>query len=83
MPDPELQGIVLETFSKNSYVWRKIGRAIYWFTKFKNASPFPLPEKLPLDALELAKLAMERMCVDAQNEIKIYAVSFFKLKFSL
>lgn len=46
---------------------------MYWMPKFKNISPWPVPNPAPNDALELAKLAVERMCtVDVRSEIKIY-----------
>ena len=47
----------------------------YWMTKFMNANPFPLPDPLPLDALELALLAIKRMCIDVQTKISVFSVS--------
>lgn len=46
---------------------------MYWMPKFKNLSPWPVPNPPPNEALELAKLAIERMCsVDVRSELKIY-----------
>lgn len=49
---------------------------MYWMPKFKNISPWPVPNPAPNDALELAKLAIERMCtVDVRSEVKVYETS--------
>lgn len=45
----------------------------YWMPKFKYLSPWLLPDPVPDDALELAKLAVRQMCsVDYESEIHIY-----------
>ena len=49
---------------------------IYWMPKFKYASPFPF---IPLeiekeDALTAAKMALERICVDLENEVTVHRV---------
>lgn len=81
MPDSELEGIIIEVFSKYSHVWRKCARMTYWYTKIKNINPFPLPEKLPDDALELAVLALKRMCLDVQTKISVLSVWMMFLSF--
>lgn len=44
--------------------------------KFKNLSPWVVPNPPPNEALELAKLAVERMCsVDLRTKISIYQTS--------
>lgn len=44
--------------------------------KFKNLSPWIVPNPPPNDAFELAKLAVERMCtVDLQSKISVYQTS--------
>ncbi|KAI1293535.1 Evolutionarily conserved signaling intermediate in Toll pathway, mitochondrial [Halotydeus destructor] len=73
MPDAEMEQLVISTFSKHSYVWRKVARQLYWMSKFKNANPYPLPENVPMDALELAKIALKRMCPDLQTKIAVWA----------
>lgn len=74
-PDGEMEALIISIFSKTSMPWRKVARQLYWFSKFKNANPYPLPEKMPLDALELAKIALKRMCIDLQTKIGVFAVS--------
>ena len=77
LPDRELENLIIDIFTKYSHPWRKCGRMTYWMTKFYNASPFPLPDPLPYDALELALLAIKRMCIDVQTKISVYSVSNF------
>lgn len=61
-----------------SHPWRKFSRMLYWFTKFKNKSPWPLPEKVSSDPFFLGKLAIERITsVDIQTEISEFQVSFW------
>lgn len=74
MPDQEMEQLVISIFSKHSTVWRKVARQLYWMSKFRNQSPFPLPENLPDDALELAKIALKRMCIDLQTKIGVFSV---------
>lgn len=76
MPDRELEEHIIAVFSKHSMVWRKCARMTYWMTKAKNANPFPLPEKLPNDPLELAIVALRRMTIyiDPQAELYVYQV---------
>ena len=45
----------------------------YWDSKFRNLSPFPLPDEMPDDSLELARMAIEQItCVDQLTEISLY-----------
>ena len=49
----------------------------YWDSKFSNLNPFPLPLEMPNDALELAKMAIERISsVDRATKIQIYDTEF-------
>lgn len=73
LPDTEMEMILVNTFGKRSHPVRKFGRMMYWMTKFKNASPWALPHTVPLDALELAKMAVARMCtVDPISVITVF-----------
>lgn len=51
---------------------KKLLRMSYWMPKFKNLSPWALPDKIPNDTLEVAKLAVARMCsVDPASEVQV------------
>lgn len=46
---------------------------MYWMPKFKNLSPWLLPDPVPNDTLELAKLAIKQMCtVDVQSVVDVF-----------
>lgn len=60
-PDKEIEILVERAFSRFSTVWQRICRENYWTMKGRNVDRYPLPEKLPKQTHELAKLALERM----------------------
>lgn len=73
IPDHEMQDILVNTFGRRGHPVLKYWRMLYWMPKFKNASPWLLPNPVPQDSLELARLAVERMCtVDLQSVVKTY-----------
>lgn len=72
IPDRELRQMVLDTFGFYSEVFKKFARMMYWMPKFKHMSPFPLPNPVPRDAFELARLAIKRMCVDIQTTVSVH-----------
>lgn len=74
--DNEIERLVVDTFGKDSYVWRKVARNLYWTSKFINADPNPVPENLSkLEPLELAKIALKRMCPDLQTKITAFSTA--------
>jgi hypothetical protein len=75
-PDKELERLVLKIFGERSMVWRKVARMNYWMAKSHRSSPFPLPEKLPTDTLEWAKILLKRICPDIQTKLQTYQVSY-------
>lgn len=53
---------------------------MYWMPKFKNLSPWFLPDALPDDTLDLAKLAVQRISsVDPVTQINVWQVKFFTI----
>lgn len=76
MPDFEMEDMLMNIFGRRGYPLRKFWRMMYWMPKFKNLSPYPLPDKLPNDSLSIAKLAIARiMSVDLQSEISVFQTS--------
>lgn len=75
IPDQNLRDILEARFGKDTHVIRKVRRMIYWFRKFQNLNPYKLPHYLPLDPIELAILALNKMAVDLENEIKVFKVT--------
>lgn len=73
IPDHEMQDILVNTFGRRGHPVLKYWRMLYWMPKFKNSSPWLLPDPVPEDVQELARLAVERMCsVDLQSEVRVY-----------
>lgn len=76
MPDAEMETLLLNIFGRRGHPLRKYWRMMYWMPKFKNLSPWPLPNPVPNDSLELAKLALSRMSsIDLQTAVKVYEAS--------
>ncbi|CAF4844999.1 unnamed protein product [Pieris macdunnoughi] len=73
MPDIEMEQMLLNTFGRRGIPLRKYWRMMYWMPKFKNLSPWYLPDKMPDDTLELAKLAIQRITsVDPDTNINLW-----------
>ena len=72
IPDEEMGDIILNVFGKYSTPYKRYCRMMYWMPKFKNLSPWPLPDELPNSALELAKLAIRQITsVDPTTKLEI------------
>ncbi|XP_055942046.1 evolutionarily conserved signaling intermediate in Toll pathway, mitochondrial-like [Argiope bruennichi] len=69
-PDKEMGEIIKAAFGISSHVYKKYGRMMYWMPKLKNINPYMLPDPLPDDPRELAKLALKKMCVDKRTKIE-------------
>nr|CAG4641754.1 EOG090X07J4 [Eurycercus lamellatus] len=73
IPDAELELMLLNIFGRHSFPVKKLMRMSYWMPKFKNLSPWALPSQIPNETLEVAKLAIQRMCsVDPASEIEVF-----------
>lgn len=76
IPDYEMEDILMNIFGRKGHPVRKFWRMMYWMPKFKNLSPWLLPNPVPDDILELSKLAVERMCsVDLKSKILVYSTN--------
>lgn len=73
MPDYEVEDMLLNIFGKYGHATVKFWRMMYWIPKFKHLNPWLLPNPVPDDALELAKLAVAQMCtIDVQSTLKTF-----------
>jgi len=76
IPDYEMEDMLINIFGRRGHPVRKFWRMMYWMPKFKNLSPWIVPNPPPNDAFDLAMLAVERMCsVDLQSKINVYRTS--------
>lgn len=73
IPDFEMEDQLMNVFGRKGYALRKYWRMMYWMPKFKNLSPWPLPNPLPNDNFEIAKLAVARISsVDLNSEVTVF-----------
>lgn len=73
-----MEQMLLNIFGRRGIALRKFWRMMYWMPKFKNLSPWYLPDELPADTLELAKLAIERITsVDPGMKINVWQVKIY------
>ncbi|KAG5898528.1 hypothetical protein JTB14_038479 [Gonioctena quinquepunctata] len=73
MPDYEMEDLLLNIFGRKGFPLRKFWRMMYWMPKFKNLSPWPVPDPLPKDTFDLAKYAIERISsVDVNSVVTVY-----------
>lgn len=78
MPDYEMEDMLLNVFGKKGYPLRKFWRMMYWMPKFKNLTPWPVPEPLPSDVFELAQIAIARISsADIHSKLTVYKVILF------
>lgn len=72
-PDKEMVEIIKKRFGERGQPLKKVYRQLYWFPKFKNASPWPVPWPPVFDRFTLTKLAVERIVsVDPQSEVQVF-----------
>lgn len=72
IPDTEMEAQLINIFGRRAHPVRRYQRMMYWMPKFKHASPFPLPNPVPNDTLELAKLAIQQITgVDIATKISV------------
>ncbi|XP_028329989.1 evolutionarily conserved signaling intermediate in Toll pathway, mitochondrial [Gouania willdenowi] len=72
MPNVETKVLLVQTFGDKSHPIRKYQRIMYWFPKFKNINPFPVPEQLPEDPVDLARLSLTRIANDLDAQVTVY-----------
>jgi len=73
IPDPETETMIMNTFGKHGHPMKKLMRMSYWMPKFKNASPWALPQTIPNSNLEIGKLAVTRMCsIDPASTVETF-----------
>ncbi|XP_069783125.1 evolutionarily conserved signaling intermediate in Toll pathway, mitochondrial [Narcine bancroftii] len=72
MPDVTTKVTLLQIFGHKSHPIRKFQRLLYWFPRFRHVNPFPMPQPLPRDPVELAGVALRRMTPDLDAEVTVY-----------
>ncbi|XP_053227091.1 evolutionarily conserved signaling intermediate in Toll pathway, mitochondrial [Podarcis raffonei] len=72
MPNKETKLLLLRIFGDKSHPVRKYQRIMYWFPKFKHVNPHPVPDPLPKDPVDLARLGLQRIAADLDGKVTIY-----------
>ncbi|XP_015263028.1 PREDICTED: evolutionarily conserved signaling intermediate in Toll pathway, mitochondrial [Gekko japonicus] len=72
MPNKETYFLLLQIFGDKSHPVRKYQRILYWFPKFKHVNPHPVPDPLPQDPVDLARLSLQRMAADLDARVTAY-----------
>lgn len=75
MPNMETKVLLVQIFGEKSHPIRKYQRIMYWFPKFKNLNPFPVPNELPQDPVDLARFSLTRITNDLDAEMTVYQVT--------
>ncbi|CAO2635783.1 Evolutionarily conserved signaling intermediate in Toll pathway, mitochondrial [Lemmus lemmus] len=75
MPDTETEFLLIQIFGRHSYPMLKFLRMKLWLTRFKNINPYPVPQDLPQDPLDLAKLSLRHMEPDLSAKVTVYQMS--------
>lgn len=74
MPNVETKVSLVQIFGEKSHPMRKYQRIMYWFPKFKHINPFPIPQQLPEDPVDLARFSLTRIANDLDAKVTVYQV---------
>lgn len=72
MPNVETKVLLIQIFGEKGHPVRKYQRLMYWFPKFKNVNPFPVPKQLPEDPVDLARFSLARIANDLDAKVTVY-----------
>ncbi|XP_072231968.1 evolutionarily conserved signaling intermediate in Toll pathway, mitochondrial [Leuresthes tenuis] len=72
MPNIETKVLLVQIFGEKSHPVRKFQRIMYWFPKFKHINPFPIPQQLPEDPVDLARFSLTRIANDLDAKVTVY-----------
>lgn len=72
MPNVETKVLLVQIFGEKSHPMRKYQRIMYWFPKFKHLNPFPVPQQLPQDPVDLARFSLRRIANDLDAQVTVY-----------
>ncbi|KAM3842326.1 evolutionarily conserved signaling intermediate in Toll pathway, mitochondrial [Diretmus argenteus] len=72
MPNVETKVLLVQVFGEKSHPMRKYQRLMYWFPRFKHTNPFPVPQQLPEDPVDLARLSLTRIAADLDAKVTVY-----------
>lgn len=74
MPNVDTKVLLVQIFGEKSHPMRKYQRIMYWFPKFKHVNPFPIPQQLSQDPVDLARFSLRRIANDLDAQVTVYQV---------
>lgn len=77
MPNLETKVLLVQIFGEKGHPVRKYQRIMYWFPKFKELNPWPIPKDLPTDPVDLARFSLTRIADDLDAQVTVYQVPPF------
>nr|XP_020647245.1 evolutionarily conserved signaling intermediate in Toll pathway, mitochondrial [Pogona vitticeps] len=72
MPNKQTQFLLLQIFGDASHPIKKYQRMMYWIPKFRQLNPYPVPDPLPEDPVDLARLSLQRIAADLDAKVTVY-----------
>lgn len=75
MPNVETKVLLAQIFGEKSHPMRKYQRIMYWFPKFKHTNPYPVPQVLSSDPIDLARFILPHIASDPKAKITVYQVN--------
>ncbi|XP_068443988.1 evolutionarily conserved signaling intermediate in Toll pathway, mitochondrial [Clinocottus analis] len=75
MPNVETKVQLVQIFGEKSHPIRKYQRLMYWFPRFKHINPFPVPEHLPEDPVDLARFSLTRIAHDRDAKVTVHQLA--------
>lgn len=82
MPNVETKVLLVQIFGEKGHPMRKYQRIMYWFPRFKHTNPFPVPQQLPEDPVDLARFSLSRIANDLDAKVTVYQVQLYALDWS-
>ncbi|XP_061105181.1 evolutionarily conserved signaling intermediate in Toll pathway, mitochondrial isoform X2 [Conger conger] len=76
MPNVETKVLLVQIFGVKSHPVRKYQRLMYWFPRFKNLNPYPVPHQLSQDPIELARFSLSRIAADLDAKVTVYQLPY-------
>lgn len=74
MPNNETKVLLIQIFGPKGHPVRKFQRIMYWFPKFKHVNPYPVPDPLPIDPVDLSRICLQRIAADMDAKVTVYQI---------
>ncbi|XP_035288908.1 evolutionarily conserved signaling intermediate in Toll pathway, mitochondrial [Anguilla anguilla] len=76
LPNVETKVLLVQIFGEKSHPMRKYQRLMYWFPRFKNMNPYPVPHELPQDPIDLARISLSRIAADLDAKVTVHQLPY-------